>query len=309
MRNLEGETKCGARAKAPHLCLLLVGMLLLAGCASAPDAQSLEATQPSVDAYLLLDTRALASPPQPYPAHFDIARNGAIVVQTTGNLYDVAPQAFLLSKDKPDLATFAMAGDRVLTLVGGKLRLREEGKWVDLLEVPLGDVKLAADAKSIYICGTPPDKDPTIFLYVRGKGYQALLTLPQPMGAMCLCAERLHFTVGPGIFSLKPGEKLRQEAILPAFSQISSLAVDEANGIIYLSDGKALFALVRASGKFILILPDVGGEIKFHEKSLYLLTQQMHALFRFDGLSDALTTEGPWLIDWGQKKESKEEKK
>jgi hypothetical protein len=131
---------------------------------------------------------------------------------------------------------------------------------------------------------------PVLFFYKEGSGYKPLLELDAPIGAMALAQGSLYFSAGAGIYTLREGGPARLLAHLPGFSSIRSLAVDDRNGVLYLSDGDHLYA-VRGKD-FGVVRRGVGGMLRWRDGRLYLLSGRDHVLLRMDGLPEALASAG-----------------
>jgi len=257
------------------LCLLL---LALAGGCSGP-----------VVAEKLLDASDLDGQA---PVGLTVA-DGTVVVRTATNLYDVRARRFLLARSDSEIQVACATQDGLVFVRDGALRT-VDGQ--SLLELPLRDVRLASSGTRLFIAGVDAGEQATVYLFDRERGHQPLLDLPAGVDALAVAREWTYLTIGPLVYRFKPGGRLTAEAALPGLERIVSIAVDAEHEILYVSDGRALYALLPRKARTVLIFRDAGGLLGFDDGCLYLLSLARGELYRIERLAEALTADAPPLI-------------
>lgn len=237
-----------------------------------------------VEVKMLLDTAPLGD-----TFVYDMDPAGAVLVLTRDNMYDAGGHEYLFGEPlkKPGWLTFA--GGRLLFMANGGLFAVDGRKPVKLLDVPLTRRMMAADGERIYISGVSDGK-PLLFLFKDGLGYKPLLELDDPIDAMALARGTLFFATGNRIYTLKEDGQATLFAHLPDIPAVTSLAVDEPQGVLYFSDGDNLYA-VRGND-FVMVRQGLGGMLRWKGGDLYLLSWREHALFRLRGLADTFSSPG-----------------
>lgn len=264
------------RSVLPAFAPLLLALFLLA----PPEAHSAR-----VEVRKVIDTSALGD-----PFVFDVGPDGAVLVLTEDNIHDAGSGESLFGKPLKGPAWLSFAGRGFRLLADGALFAVDGGAPRKLLDVPLKSCVFVADGDRIYIGGVDADGKAMLFLYKEGAGFKPLLSLAAPIDAMTLARGELLFSSGSRIYALKEGGPARLFSRLPGFSHIPSLAADEANGLLYFSDGDDLFALRGAD--FVLVRQGIGGMLRYRKGELYVLSRREHALFRLSGLPAALSAAG-----------------
>lgn len=234
---------------------------------------------------MMLDTSPLGD-----PFVFDVDPGGAVLVLTRDNIYDAGSGDPLFGEPLKDPGWLAFSGGKLQFLSNGALFVVDGGILRKLLDVPLKSRVFVPDGERTYIGGITAAGKPVLFLYKEGLGHKALLELDAPIDAMAMARGKLFFSVGPRIYVLGEGGPARLFAHLPGFSHIPSIAVDDRNGLLYFSDGDNIYAV--RGGDFVVVRRGVGGMLRCREADLYVLSWREHALFRFRGLSDALSSTG-----------------
>jgi len=264
------------------LLILLIASILAGGCARGIRARRIAGASE-------LDGHA--------PVGFLLTEKGGLLLQTDENLFDMDSDKSLLSESPGPVTASVMIGGTPAVLIGQVLYAVESGGARKLLEVPLENVVMAGGREFAYISGTTPAGRSVLFIYSLQKGNQPIIEVPQPLDAMAVSDERVYFAVGAGIFTFEPGQEVIAVAMLPGMRRIISLAVDPAAGVIYLSDGEATHAILSDRAKIVLLFRDAGGPLGRHAGNLYLLRRQDSTLYRIKGLSAALTSGSPPILE------------
>jgi len=256
--------------------LLALTMLLMAP-AWAASAQ--------VEVRMLLDTAPLGD-----TFVYDVDPAGAVLVLTRDNIYDAGGREYLFGEalKKPGWLTFA--GGRLLFMANGGLFAVDGKTPSKLLDIPLSSRMMAADGERAFIAGVTSDGKPLLFLFKEGLGHKPLLELDAPIDAMTLARGTLFFSAGKRIYTLKEDGQATLFAHLPGIPAITSVAVDETQGVLYFSDGDNLYA-VRGND-FVLVRQGLGGMLRWKGGDLYLLSWREHALFRLRGLTETFSSSG-----------------
>lgn len=261
-------------------------LLALATILATPAA----ALPPEVEARKVLDTSALGD-----PFVFDVGPDGVVLVLTGDNIFDATAKESLFGEPLKDPAWLAFAGKNLQFLVDGALYVVEGRIPRKLLEVPLKNCVFVSDGERTFISGISGDGKPLLFLYKEGVGHKALLELDAPIDAMALARGELYFSAGSRIYELREGGPVRLFANLPGFSRISSIALDDARGLFFFSDGDDIYAV--RGGDFAVVRKGLGGMLRSRAGDLYVLSFREHTLFRVNGLSEAILSAGtlaPW---------------
>lgn len=229
--------------------------------------------------------------------NYIVSETGNIIVQFESSVYNITQKKFLIKSPPDSIADLSMQGENLLFVTEGWLQTIEFGKQVKLLEVPLKKVKMASAKDSLYISGVDAAGKAAIFIYIKKKGWQQLLNLPEPIDAMCVSKGRVFYSIGPAIFSFKIGEKLRMDVALPGFKKIEFIAIDTKNGLLYFSDGKAVYAIEPSTNRVILVFNDAGGKLQYVNNSLYLLAKNHFALYQIKNISELLTSKNAPVVN------------
>lgn len=272
----------GSACRGGVACALLALATILATPAAA--------LSPRVEVHKALDTAVLGD-----PYVFDVGPDGAVLVLTGDNIFDAGTEGPLFGEPLKDPAWLAFAGKNLQFLVDDALYVVDGRGPRKLLDVPLKSRVFASDGERTFLAGISPDGKPLLFLFKESAGHKALLELDAPVDAMALARGELFFSVGPRIYALREGGPARPFAVLPGFSRIPSIAVDDARGLLYFSDGDDIYAV--RGGSFVVVRRGLGGMLRCRAGDLYILSWREHALFRMSGLSEALLSAGalaPW---------------
>jgi len=243
-----------------------------------------------VEVRQLLDTSPLGD-----PFVFDVSPDGAVLVLTGDNVHDAGAGANLFATPLERPAWLDLDGGVLRFIADDGLFAVHGGAPRMLLDLPLTSRVFASDGARTFLSGVTADGRAILFLHEEGKGHKAVLELDEPIDAMATARGALFFTAGHGIFALHPGGPARLVARLPAFSRIPSLAVDAQRGVLYFSDGEAIYAL--RGDDFVVVRRGLGGMLRWRGDALYVLSWKEHALFRLSGLGVALRSPGalaPW---------------
>lgn len=264
-----------------YIRMLPCAVLALAILLMAP-ARSMAA---QVEVRMLLDTSPLGD-----TFVYDVDPTGAVLVLTRDNIYDAGGREYLFGEPlkKPGWLTFA--GGRLLFMANGGLFAIDGKTPSKLLDIPLTSRMVTADGERAFIAGVTAEGKPLLYLYREGLGHKPLLELDTPIDAMALARGTLFFSVGKRIYTLKEDGKATLFAHLPGITAITSLAVDETQGVLYFSDGDNLYA-VRGND-FVLVRQGLGGMLRWKGGDLYLLSWREHALFRLRGLAETFSSPG-----------------
>jgi len=257
----------------------LLALTILLGMSAATSAA------PHVEVRKVLTTASLGD-----PFVFDVAPGGAVLLLTRDNVFDAGAGKFLFGEPLKNPAWLAFAGEKLQLISGGALFVVEGEKPRQLLEIPLQQRIFAADREQTFISGVTAAGKPTLFIYKEGAGHKALVELDAPIDAMALARGALFFSAGPRIYTLREGRPAKLLAHLPGFSHIPSLAVDDRNNVLYFSEGDHLYAL--RGNDFVVVRRNVGGMLRWHNDSLYVLSWRDHVLLRMEGLSEAMGAAG-----------------
>lgn len=238
-----------------------------------------------VEVRMLLDTSPLGD-----TFVYDVDPAGAVLVLTRDNIYDAGGREYLFGEalKKPGWLTFA--GGRLLFMANGGLFAVDGKTPSKLLDIPLSSRMMAADGERAFIAGVTSDGKPLLFLFKEGLGHKPLLKLDAPIDAMTLARGTLFFSAGKRIYTLKEDGQATLFAHLPGIPAITSVAVDETQGVLYFSDGDNLYA-VRGND-FVLVRQGLGGMLRWKGGDLYLLSWREHALFRLRGLAETFSSPG-----------------
>lgn len=233
-----------------------------------------------------LDVKALGGPPS------DLAVNeaGAVVLSAPGGLYDLGGRRFLPRPSTAPVAALALAGNTLYYAAGGALHSITKGKAELLLGLSLDRVTLAAAGPRLYIAGSSAGGRAALFVYEKGRGWRRLIDLPEAPDALAAAGERVYFSIGPAIFTFRPGEALRMEAALTGFKRFESLAADADGRALFVSDKKSVAALLLETGRLVLLSPKAGGVLRFAGRTLALLAENPPGIRRFDNLPEALAS-------------------
>ncbi len=110
---------------------------------------------------------------------------------------------------------------------------------------------------------------------------------------MARAGDRLYFTIGAGIFTLRPGSQLQTVAVLPGFEKFVSLAADPKSGLIFFCDGKKVFALQPKTGELTRLFGGMTGELRFANDDLYILSQDDRKIHAIGNLAESLSCKIP----------------
>lgn len=238
-----------------------------------------------VEVRMLLDTASLGD-----TFVYDVDPAGAVLVLTRDNIYDAGGREYLFGEPlkKPGWLTFA--GGRLLFMANGGLFAINGKTPAKLLDISLTRRMMAADGERIYLGGVTSEGKSLLFLFREGLGHKPLIELDAPIDAMTLARGTLFFSVGKRIYTLKEEGQATLFAQLPDIPAVTSLAVDETQGVLYFSDGDNLYA-VRGND-FVLVRQGLGGMLRWKGGDLYLLSWRDRALYRMSGLADMLSSPG-----------------
>lgn len=258
-------------------CALLALAVLLMAPTWAASAQ--------VEVRMLLDTAHLGD-----TFVYDVDPAGAVLVLTRDNIYDAGGREYLFGEPlrKPGWLTFA--GGRLLFMANGGLFAVDGRTPAKLLDLPLTRRIMAADGERMYIAGVTGEGKPQLFLFREGLGYKPVLELDAPIDAMTVARGTLFFSAGNRIYTLREDGDATLFAHLPDIPAVTSLAVDETQGVLYFSDGDSLYA-VRGND-LVVVRQGLGGMLRWKAGDLYLLSWREHALFRLRGLAGTFSSPG-----------------
>jgi ferric-dicitrate binding protein FerR (iron transport regulator) len=264
---------------------LLGAALVLLALAVLPGTPAASHAEPGVGLRKVADTSALGD-----PLGFEVVPGGNPLVLTRENVFDAVTGKPLFGAPLADPAALAFAGGKLRLLSGGALSVVEGGISRRLLEVPLARSVFVSDGERSFIGGVSASGKPLLYVHQEGSGYKPLLELDAPIDAMALAGGTLFFSRGSGIYTLREGGPARLLARLPGFPRIPSLAADDRNGALYFSDGERLHVI---RGKDIgVVRHAAGGLLRWRDGVLYVLSGRYRALFRVEGLPEALTAAG-----------------
>lgn len=219
------------------------------------------------------------------------------LLQTQSNLVHLKDGTALIPNATATIAASTLVSGKPAVLIGHSLHLVENGKLSTLLEIPLESIVLAGGTSMTYIAGITPAGTPLLFAYIESQGHQPLLELEKPITALSVTKSgRVIFASGASLYTFEPGKTLQVIAMLPYLETIRSITFTPDLRWAFLSDGSATYALSFENGRFIVLFGDVGGQLSFYKKSLYLLRNEDHSLFRIENLKETLEQKDPPLI-------------
>jgi hypothetical protein len=251
--------------------------------------QSLLVGQVAVNSTILLTPRIVRDNALRLDGSFDVSPDGAVVLRTGDNLFDLNARVRLLKADFPGLESFAFTPDgALLTISHQKLGFLQAGSVLERVALPASGMALAAGPRrasgpgEVYLFGGTSESNKAIYMYEAGGAYRKLLEGGGPISALAAVGNDLFFAIDNAVYLARLGEHLRLAVLLPEAAPISSLAAD-SSGVLYVAAGQAVYAL--AGARVVLLSPTAGSSIKYHAGSLYVLNAAQGVLVRLDSLS------------------------
>jgi len=252
-----------------HDIIFIIVLFILLGCSG-----------PAVKSYRI--------PTQSTPRNI-LLHNGDVVVQTWDNLIEVQSGDKFINHTLGKIELSTSSQGYPVVIINDKLFKITNGLLISILQLPITDIVMTGGKDYIYLGGKLPSGKYLLFIYDFIKGYQPILELPMEIDSITVSDNRVYFSLSSELFTFKPGDDLIPIATLPGFSKISHITVDSVNGILYFSDGLATYSLDLDKGLITLLFRDAAGPMILNEDSLYILLTSEKAIYKVEGLVEALT--------------------
>ena len=232
---------------------------------------------------MLLSTEIVKTHQLSLSGCFDLSPDGAILLQSWDNIFDLAGKNALLKQENSGLEYFSFTKQgALLTISHQMLGYYKDGELVERVKLPTAGMKLASAGEDLlYLYGGNISPNTNIYIYCKGGGYKKFLEAPEKVLSLTTAGDKIFFSIRNDIYTAKLGEKLSLICLMPGPS-VQSLAYDPASGILYFSAGEAVYSLKQ--GKAYLVSEHLGEDLRFYQGSLYVLSPKYGTLFRLAGL-------------------------
>lgn len=238
---------------------------------------------PSVKFSVLLSPEIVKTHQLSLSGCFDLSPDGAILLQSWDNIFDLAGKNTLLKQENSGLEYFSFTKQgALLTISHQMLGYYKDGKLVERVKLPTTGMKLAPGGEDLlYLYGGNISPNTNIYIYGKGGGYKKFLEAPEKVLSLTTAGDKIFFSICNAIYTAKLGEKLSLICLMPG-PVIQSLAYDPASQVLYFSAGEAVYSLKQ--GKAYLLSEHLGEDLRFYQGSLYVLSPKYGTLFRLTGL-------------------------
>jgi hypothetical protein len=188
-----------------------------------------------------------------------------------------------------EVTSFAFSKDGLLFVVRDKelVYLDSNGDINTLFELPSLGMRITAGSDRMYLFEPHGLNGSALYAYFKGRAYQKILESPGPIEAVAESRERVLFSTGEAIYGFALGAPLQLLLVAPGKTKIRSIAIDQERSILYFSTATAIYALHRE--RVIPITREIGGLLKWHQGSLYVLSVAESVLLRLVGLPAVVT--------------------
>jgi len=218
---------------------------------------------------------------------FDLTTLNGLVVQNGDHLFEV-PQPFgqrvvmPVKIDGPAPESFAVDHDgTLLTIAGGYFgMLGEDGKTVDAVPLPKGDMHLAhSEAQGVIYLYGGENSDYRLYSFSENGSFRILLQTEEPITAVADNMNSIYVVTSDKIL------RIRENHITPVLridesdlgGPILSVAPSSADDVVFFSTSRQVFALY--GGAAVSIINNSGGALRLREEWLYVLDPERSMLY------------------------------
>lgn len=234
---------------------------------------------PSIKFSLLLSPEIVKTHQLSLSGCFDLSPEGAILLQSRDNIFDLAGKNTLLKQENSGLEYFSFSKQgALLTISHQMLGYYKDGELLERVKLPTAGMRLApAGEDLLYLYGGDISPNTNIYIYGKGGGHKKFLQAPEKVLSLTTAGDKIFFSIRNAIYTAKLGEKLSLICLMPG-PGIQSLAYDPASQVLYFSAGEAVYRLKQ--GEVYLLCEHLGQELRFSQGSLYVLSPKYGTLFR-----------------------------
>jgi len=261
------------------------GVLAVLICALAPLASAVADNAPAKPGLEIILTSAAADTAKlgPLVDCVAVTPDGVAVVGDGDRLWSVGAEGARTVGAIRNLRSFAFVPGGMLIGVRGRnlVYLDPYGSLKTLVGLPALGMNVApGHGETLLLFGPEGKGGYGLYLVQPGRHLTKLLRSPKPITDAAQAGSRVLFISDGALYGVS-GDKLRLIAGEPG-GALTSVAVDDAGGRIFVSDGKRVFQIQE--GGAVPIVGDMGGTVRWYGGGLLVLDAQHRALVRLVGL-------------------------
>lgn len=195
------------------------------------------------------------------------------------------------NKSNSIIHSFTYTSDGLLLSIHNKslCSIDKQGNWKNLMELPNTNMKINSGRDVVYIYnhGLGLEKYNLFALAKNGK-YKQLISSPKSINAVCEWGDSIFIAIESGIYSYSPiSEKLTPLFGLDNKNSITSLTIDQKNGIFYFTSINEIYALknstlIKLSNEF------PNSIVKYFGNGLLIFNPQSQNIIRIVNIEESL---------------------
>ncbi|MGB7266121.1 MAG: hypothetical protein WBC92_11460 [Terracidiphilus sp.] len=213
-----------------------------------------------------------------------VTPNGVAVVGDGDHLWAVGADGAIEVEGVHNAASFAISGDGLLVVVSGANLeyLDPSAKILKLVyTLPSGGMRIVAEGKDRFLLFGPDGvKGYALYELLPGRRAVKVIDSPHPITGVARSGDQLLVITGGALFSID-GSSMQVVAGEPG-GALSSIAVDEDSGRVFLSDGSRTFEFKAA--KLLPLFSDLGGELRWVGGGLLVFNPKQRVLAQIANL-------------------------
>ena len=222
---------------------------------------------------------------------FEVLPGNRIVgLSAAGDLYDLRARKPLPAKAPARLSAFTADRGLLITIRDRQLGWYEDGEVVDRVELPQAGLQIVAGAKRRLFLYGQRGAGSVIYLLHEGRAGLMVEVPEGRISSLAAIGERLFFAVGNTIYTVASRQPPSVLFIAAGQPQVRSLAADPVSGFLYLSCGRAVYAL--RAGVAVSILRGLEGILRYSGNALFVLDAERASLIGLQGLEKLATAGG-----------------
>lgn len=199
---------------------------------------------------------------------FEVAGRVAWLLGGDNTLVDLGSGQRILPKGFAVHAFARTAEGTVAVITENVLGIVTRGVFLPTTRLPFGNMRVAAGPRETLLLFGGPDDDQHLVSY-DGERHATLLRVAEPIGVVTHAGDRIFFSAGNKLYTVRPGEAPALMFLFPDGSAIAGVAVNTRSGEIFVSTADALFALDRGVAE--KKVAGLGGRLQWRDGRLYAL--------------------------------------
>lgn len=199
---------------------------------------------------------------------FEIAGRVAWLLSGDNSIVDLGSGKRVLPKGVTVHAFTRTAGGTVAVITENVLGIITGGIFLPTTHLPFGNMRVAAGPRETLLLFGGPDNDQYLLSY-DGERHTTLLRTDEPIGVVTYAGDRLFFSLGNKLFTVRQGEAPSLLFLFPRGDTITGIAPNSRSGEIFVSITSAIFMLSQGIAE--KKVEGIGGRLQWRDGRLYVL--------------------------------------